>query len=61
MTRHLAVIRISAAANSFASAVADRDAFARGEWAEGDAALAAGAVAGHGLAAVEMFTATRAD
>ncbi|HTP81996.1 MAG TPA: M81 family metallopeptidase [Alphaproteobacteria bacterium] len=61
MTRHLAVVRVSAAANSFGSAVADREAFARGEWAEGEAALAAGAAAGHELAAVEAFTAGRAD
>ncbi len=61
MTRHLAVVRVSAAANSFGSAVADREAFARGEWAEGEAALAAGAAAGHELAAVEAFIAARAD
>ncbi|HTY67682.1 MAG TPA: M81 family metallopeptidase [Alphaproteobacteria bacterium] len=61
MTRHLAVVRVSAAANSFGSAVADREAFARGEWAEGEAALAAGAAAGHELAAVEAFIGARAD
>lgn len=61
MARHLAVVRLWAAANSFASAVADRAAFERCEWADGDAALAAGVDAGHELAAVAEFTAARAD
>lgn len=61
MVRHLAVIRLSAAANSFASAVADRAAFERCEWAAGDDALAAGAAAGHELAAVGDLAATKAD
>jgi len=61
MTRHLAVVRLSAAANSFGSAVADRAAFEGGEWTEGDAALGAGAAAGHELAAVDAFTAARPD
>lgn len=61
MARHLAVVRLWAAANSFASAVADRAAFARCEWADGEAALAAGAAGGHELAAVAEFTAARPD
>jgi microcystin degradation protein MlrC len=61
MVRHLAVVRLSTAANSFGSATADRAAFEGGEWAEGDAALAAGDAAGHELAAVAAFTGARAD
>lgn len=61
MTRHLAVIGLSAAANSFASAVADRAAFERCEWAEGEAALAAGVAAGNELAAVAELAAAKAD
>jgi microcystin degradation protein MlrC len=61
MVRHLAVVRLSAAANSFGSAVADRAAFEACEWAEGDAALGAGAATGHELAAVDAFTAARPD
>lgn len=61
MTRHLAVIRISAAANSFASAVADRSAFERCELASGEAALNAGVAAGHELAAVAELPAAKAD
>ncbi len=61
MTRHLAVIRLAAPANSFASAVADRAAFERCEWTSGDAALAAGVNAGHELAAVVDLTEAKAD
>ncbi len=60
MVRDLAVIRLSAAANSFASAVADRAAFERCEWAAGDDALAL-ADAGHELAAVRELAAAKAD
>lgn len=61
MVRHLAVVRLSAAANSFASAVADRAAFERCDWTAGDAALAAGQAAGHELAAVAELAAAKAD
>lgn len=61
MLRHLAVIRLSAAANSFASAVADRAAFERCEWTAGEAALATSMAAGHELAAVAELAATKAD
>jgi len=61
MARHLAVVRLSTAANSFASAVADRAAFEGCDWSEGDAALAGGAAAGHELAAVAEFAAARPD
>ena len=61
MIRHLAVIRLSAAANSFASAVADRAAFERCDWTAGEAALAAGVAAGNELAPVAELAAAKAD